>query len=384
MFKRNKFILLVALVTIALSLSGGQSTVFAAKQYEDGQYTVPFQVLKDGTNEESATSEYMNLSAQVKVVEGKVTANVTLKNSTWWREFKVKSSSGSFADVKVVSENKDNDSRVVSFSLDDIEQLKQAKIHIIVTGIPGFEYDNKYDIQFKFDASKLKEKQEKAEQKPKEQTTTPSKEASISKNSNQPKSTSTTSSANKPATESSKAAGSKSATSESSKGTTDSKPVASESSKATTDSKSVANESSKATTDSKSVVSESTASTPAAGETGNVAMGTAAPDAVSDQSDQTSSTLQEEGNGGDAAATTDDSTTTNTSEATDQVADVTNSTETNAEEVTNEAALEAAAMGETEVEGGKSTKSTTWIWIVVVVVLLAAAGSILYMKKRRT
>src|SRR5699024_3166467 len=33
--------------------------------------------------------------------------------------------------------------------------ILDAKVHIIVTGIPGFTYDNKYDIRFNFDTSDI-------------------------------------------------------------------------------------------------------------------------------------------------------------------------------------------------------------------------------------
>ncbi len=119
------------------------------QRYADGEYSVPFIVLKDTGNEQSATAEYMVSPAKVIVQNGKMHVVMTLNNSSWWQYFKVQSGGG-FTDVQVLSEDTANDKRVVKFEVKDIEQLVSAKIHVIVTGIPGFTYDNKYDIRFKF------------------------------------------------------------------------------------------------------------------------------------------------------------------------------------------------------------------------------------------
>lgn len=124
----------------------------AAATFADGEYTVPFTVLKDNSNEQSTTADYMVSPAKVQLANDKATVTVTLKNSSWWQYFKVQNG-GSFSDVQVVSES--GDTRVVRFTVSDLTKLVNAKIHIIVTGIPGFEYDNKYDIRFSFNTSSI-------------------------------------------------------------------------------------------------------------------------------------------------------------------------------------------------------------------------------------
>ncbi|WP_438311939.1 NEAT domain-containing protein [Sporosarcina sp. FA9] len=124
----------------------------AASTYADGEYSIPFSVLKDTGNELSATAEYVVSPAKLVVQNGKPHIIMTLNNSSWWQYFKVQSGGG-FADVQVLSEDSANDKRIVKFSVTDVEQLVNAKIHVVVTGIPGFTYDNKYDIRFKFSSS---------------------------------------------------------------------------------------------------------------------------------------------------------------------------------------------------------------------------------------
>ncbi|MEK5066982.1 NEAT domain-containing protein [Sporosarcina sp. FSL K6-1508] len=154
MRKKSVFMMTVlfAIFTILPTLAPEKAA--AASNYADGEYTVPFTVLKDTGNEQSTTAEYMVSPAKVIVQNGKTYAVVTLKNSSWWQYFKV-SAGGGFADVQVVSNDTANDKRVVKFEVKDIEQLVNAKIHVIVTGIPGFTYDNKYDIRFKFNSSSI-------------------------------------------------------------------------------------------------------------------------------------------------------------------------------------------------------------------------------------
>ncbi|WP_336824508.1 NEAT domain-containing protein [Sporosarcina sp. USHLN248] len=123
-----------------------------AATFADGEYSVPFTVLKDNSNEQSTTADYMVSPAKVQLVNDKATVTVTLKNSSWWQYFKVQNG-GSFSDVQVVSES--GDTRVVRFTVSDLTKVVNAKIHIIVTGIPGFDYDNKYDIRFNFNTSSI-------------------------------------------------------------------------------------------------------------------------------------------------------------------------------------------------------------------------------------
>ena len=146
------FSILFFLFTVLLTITPPKAA--AASTYADGEHTLPFIVLKDSGNEQSATAEYVVSPAKLVVENGKMHVVMTLNNSSWWQYFKVQSG-GAFTDVQVLSENKANDKRIVKFAVQDIEQLVSAKIHVIVTGIPGFSYDNKYDIRFKFTSTNI-------------------------------------------------------------------------------------------------------------------------------------------------------------------------------------------------------------------------------------
>ena len=125
------------------------NSVEAASKYAEGEHSLPFTVLKDSGNEQSVTNDYMNTPAKLVVKDGKNFVQVSLKNSSWWQYFKVQSG-GSFVDVTVLSEG--NDTQLVQFEVQDLDQLLNAKVHIIV---PDINYDNKYDIRFKFNTANV-------------------------------------------------------------------------------------------------------------------------------------------------------------------------------------------------------------------------------------
>ena len=97
----------------------------------------------------------MDKPATLIVENGEYTVRTTLKNDSWWQYFKTETASGTFTDVTVISEDKVADTSVVEFKVKDLDKILNSKIHIDITSIPGFVYNNKYDIRFSFDASNI-------------------------------------------------------------------------------------------------------------------------------------------------------------------------------------------------------------------------------------
>lgn len=136
-----------AFPSISASAEGG-------KVYADGEYELPFTILKADEDTASTTENYVHKPASLFVQDGEYKVQIKLKQSSWWNDFKVKYK-GDYIDVQTVSEEQDE--RVVQFPIENPDEMVDAKVHIVVTGIPGFNYDNKYDIRFQFDTSKLPE-----------------------------------------------------------------------------------------------------------------------------------------------------------------------------------------------------------------------------------
>ncbi|KAA0966896.1 hypothetical protein FQ087_11975 [Sporosarcina sp. ANT_H38] len=140
-------------------------TVLPASQIEAAEVTtpvkqefeLPLDVLQVENDDKSAAAQYVKSPAKIVVEDGKTFAYVTLLSSKWWQSLKVQTKQpGTFTDAEVISEDTKADTRVVKFEVQDLSKELNAKIHIIVTGVPGLgEYDHSYDIRLKFDSSKI-------------------------------------------------------------------------------------------------------------------------------------------------------------------------------------------------------------------------------------
>ncbi|HDR7895572.1 TPA: NEAT domain-containing protein, partial [Bacillus pacificus] len=133
----------------------------------DGEYSIPFKVLKDKTDEESRMNTYMVNPGVLKVKNGKKKAVVTLTDNVSIKNFQTEKD-GSFVDAKIVSEDKEKNTRVVEFEVDNLSKKLNAKIFIEVA---SRNYKQTHEVQLSFDQEKLKpikneEKQPDEDKKP--------------------------------------------------------------------------------------------------------------------------------------------------------------------------------------------------------------------------
>ncbi|PER22914.1 NEAT domain-containing protein, partial [Bacillus cereus] len=117
----------------------------------DGEYSIPFKVLKDKTNEESKMNTYMENPGVLKVENGKKKAIVTLKSSSLIKNFQTEKD-GAFVDAKVVSEDKEKDTRVVEFEVADLSKKLNTKVFIEMA---SKNYKQTHDVQLVFEQDKL-------------------------------------------------------------------------------------------------------------------------------------------------------------------------------------------------------------------------------------
>ncbi|MFD2117611.1 NEAT domain-containing protein [Paenibacillus yanchengensis] len=148
--------MITMLLTLFIALPVVQAQA-AGYKIPAGEYDITIEVLQDKKDETSATAQYIETAAKLVVEEKGTFVVATLKNSAWWKSFETQTvQPGTFADknfkaVEVVSEDTKKDTRVVKFAVADYMQPLNAKIHIVVTGVPGLgEYDKSYDIRLKF------------------------------------------------------------------------------------------------------------------------------------------------------------------------------------------------------------------------------------------
>ncbi|HDX9572915.1 TPA: NEAT domain-containing protein, partial [Bacillus mobilis] len=125
--------------------------VQAASQLVDGEYSIGFKVLKDTSDEESMMNQYSVSPGTLKVKDGKKKVSFTLEHSSWITKFETEKS-GQFVATNVISEDKEKDTRVVEFEVDDVEKVLNAKVKV---DIDFLSYHHDYDVRIAFDQNSI-------------------------------------------------------------------------------------------------------------------------------------------------------------------------------------------------------------------------------------
>ncbi|HDX9624444.1 TPA: NEAT domain-containing protein, partial [Bacillus anthracis] len=118
---------------------------------KDGEYSIPFKVLKNQTDEESKMNTYMVNPGVLKVENGKKKAIVTLTSSSLIKNFQTEKD-GAFVDAKVVSEDKEKDTRVVEFEVNDLSKKLNTKVFIEMA---SRNYKQTHELQLQFNEDQL-------------------------------------------------------------------------------------------------------------------------------------------------------------------------------------------------------------------------------------
>ncbi|CAM3924786.1 NEAT domain-containing protein [Bacillus paranthracis] len=125
--------------------------VQAATQLADGEYSIGFKVLKDASDEVSMMNEYSVSPGTLKVKDGKKKVSFTLKNSSWITKFET-DKAGQLVETNVISEDKEKDTRVVEFDVEDVEKILKAKVKV---DIDFLNYHHEYDVRIAFDQNSI-------------------------------------------------------------------------------------------------------------------------------------------------------------------------------------------------------------------------------------
>ncbi|MFJ5672739.1 NEAT domain-containing protein [Bacillus safensis] len=147
-----KAAILLVLFSLLTAFQIPQGTAQAAS-FVDGEYTVGFTILKNGTTEASMMDTYTEKPAKLIVENGKKTAYVTLKQSKEITDFKVEQN-GALVTTETVSEDETANTRVIKFDVDDLSAKLNGWVKIY-WDLGGFIYDEAYDVQLAFDQSSL-------------------------------------------------------------------------------------------------------------------------------------------------------------------------------------------------------------------------------------
>ena len=140
--KKNFFMIFAALFLVAFTLP---NTSFAA--IADGTYEVNYQVNKPGSNSASMANDYFLKPAKLIVNNGKMTMQLTIKNSSWVTEFKPPGG------AKVISTNESAGQRTVQFPVSNANLVTIA----MKIDIDDIDYHHAYSVDFVFNSSGLPE-----------------------------------------------------------------------------------------------------------------------------------------------------------------------------------------------------------------------------------
>lgn len=126
----------------------------AANPLADGEYTIDFEILKGDPKDDSTSlaNGYWNKPATVIVKNGEMTVQTVINKNEWVVEFATQQG-GRFVDAKVVSSNKEKDTRVVEFKLGSMDT---DLVTTMTVDIPSQNYYHSYETRFRFYADTLK------------------------------------------------------------------------------------------------------------------------------------------------------------------------------------------------------------------------------------
>lgn len=142
----------IPLLALCLVLLLSSPVVRAASDLADGTYTISYTVLKAEDDSASMANDYWEKPATLIVENGQVTVQMKLNHSQWVTQFKVPGNGG-YVDTKIISSDKNADTRVTQFKVDDPAKPVISKIHVTVESI---DYDHDYTIRLVFDMDSLK------------------------------------------------------------------------------------------------------------------------------------------------------------------------------------------------------------------------------------
>ncbi|MFS7388462.1 NEAT domain-containing protein [Carnobacterium maltaromaticum] len=171
MFKKLNSCLVITLLFFSLVPS---YTAIAEEPLlkDGGEYQVQLNFYKDqtggSTKESSAANAYLDHTGTIKVENNQPYLYVTVKNSGWWKNFATSKSGerpatpvpaenyqGTYQDVEVISENPADNTRKVRIKMESLDKILFSYMHINVDTVPGFNYDNWYQVDLTIDPSSL-------------------------------------------------------------------------------------------------------------------------------------------------------------------------------------------------------------------------------------
>lgn len=143
--RNKKWILSLLIAILALPFFSGAVFAESDSEFEDGTYEIDY-IVKHATEDKTSSADnFMSKPATLKVENGNKYIELQLTSSSMIKSLTVPS-----GEVDVISENKENDTRVVGFEVDgNLSEPVKIDMHVVV---PGF-YDTTHSARAFFNVS---------------------------------------------------------------------------------------------------------------------------------------------------------------------------------------------------------------------------------------
>lgn len=127
-----------------------------AADLSDGTYVVEYEMLQADNDSVSIANDYFEKPATLTVDDEAQYIQFTVNRSDWVKVLEA-ADGESFVDVVVVSEDPENDQRVIAFKVDgDISEPVFMQMHIVIKDMEP-AYDHKYTVRLNFDMETIQE-----------------------------------------------------------------------------------------------------------------------------------------------------------------------------------------------------------------------------------
>ena len=141
---------IICLVAAAMLIT----RVEATSDLKDGSYLIDYTVLQADSDSVSIANDYFQKKAALFVKNGKKYIELNVTHSEWVKTLQA-ADGDNFVDVIVINEDKEKDSRLVTFKAsDNLADPVLMQMHIQISSL---DYNHKYTVRFQFDGASIEE-----------------------------------------------------------------------------------------------------------------------------------------------------------------------------------------------------------------------------------
>ena len=142
-----------------------------ATELSNGTYVIEYEMLQADNDSVSIANDYFEKPATLTVDDGAQYIQFGVNRSEWVQVLAA-ADGESFANVHVVSEDPENDQRIIAFKVDgDISQPVFMQMHVVIKDMEP-AYDHKYTVRLNFDVDTMQETDATAVVVPSSESTT--------------------------------------------------------------------------------------------------------------------------------------------------------------------------------------------------------------------